>query len=136
MIRCLLLACVLMSGCIQSVATNAVIARTYNNNFQTCTISLNWTVDQLLEACGAPDQVVTTANKTSECLIYGTEAVTMVTGEGPPAYAACVESLKVARKSRNGNDLRRIISVIALRQMPGQPVPPPPAPAAPAGGTP
>lgn len=122
MLRYLLSACALLSTACTPVATNAVVARTYKNNFQSCTISIGWTVDQLLEACGEPDSIVTTANKTAECFVYSTDAVVFVTGQGAPVIAACAESRADAMRSAKGKDYRRIISVTGLRSIPGRPV--------------
>ncbi len=121
-----LLLVLLLCSCTATFPTPAIIARLNNNNFQVCTIRLQWTVDQLTSECGEPDKIVSNDNGDIECFIYTTEAVTFAGGQGAPVVAACLsrresEFQADGKKRKNVKDSRRIVEVTGLRSIPGKP---------------
>jgi len=116
------------AACLHPQPTQAVIAQLSKSgdkpSFRGCTVSLAWTLQDLIDNCGEPDLgYVAWANRPgSLCALYRTSARSFAAGMGADAVAVCMtkaealtESAKNAARVRvrevfglNANDLSKL----------------------------
>jgi hypothetical protein len=88
-----LLTLVITIGCGPAyVKTPAEIVRIDSGKMQACTVYLRMTLNELVESCGRPQEMVDWVNHAGgKCLIYPTEAQGFGLALRAPTIAVCVE---------------------------------------------
>ena len=82
-----------------------------------CVVAFGWTWDELVGACGEPDEIVAHVGDASgKCAIYVTEGTPFAVNVSEPRVAACVCEVTRGRAKRgNESTSLRVTTVYGLR---------------------
>lgn len=103
-------------ACVQQKVTPAIVTRMVDaprgRTLWGCTVILNWTEAEMIQACGKPDEYVEWAGHQKyqgNCALYRTGARPFGLGQGANLIAACMELLPWG-----DNPTRRVTEVFGL----------------------